>query len=226
MVDLGEDSGSARKTKDDRYFSMLQDGWIPEDGIELFQQFLVHLTARWSELCSQFEDYLSRLRLNQLESKGESPETISHFAENALHIAKLRRFFQGQVRGAREFSIDLGCRYGAGKERRTLEEIHRFADVDRQLQSLGQRIRDLLQLEFAWVSINEAHKSTSLATSMKRLSWITFIFLPAMFAASLFGMNVDILENNPDWRWLRDGLKRMWDGGFKRWLGKQNTQGE
>jgi hypothetical protein len=61
MVDLGEDSGSARKTKDDRYFSMLQDGWIPDDGIELFQQFLAHLTARWSELCSQFEDYLSRL---------------------------------------------------------------------------------------------------------------------------------------------------------------------
>jgi hypothetical protein len=27
--------------------------------------------------------------------------------------------------------------------------------------------------EFAWVSINEAHKSTSIATSMKRLSWVT-----------------------------------------------------
>jgi hypothetical protein len=30
-----------------------------------------------------------------------------------------------------------------------------------------------LKQEFAWVSINEAHRSTSIATSMKRLSWVT-----------------------------------------------------
>ncbi|ENH71268.1 hypothetical protein FOC1_g10006125 [Fusarium oxysporum f. sp. cubense race 1] len=31
--------------------------------------------------------------------------------------------------------------------------------------------------------------------------WLGFIFLPAMFASSLFGMNVNLLSNNPDWRW-------------------------
>ncbi|KAJ4129487.1 hypothetical protein NW765_016360 [Fusarium oxysporum] len=201
LDDLEKSSGSPQKTKDYQYYSMLQDGWIPDDGIELFQQFLVHLTRRWLDLCDQFEDHLSRLRLDQLESHGKSPETISHLAKNALHIAKLRRSLQGQVRGARQFTVDLGGQYGAGKEQEIIGEINVFADVGQQLQSLDQTVRDLLQLEFAWVSINEAHKSISLATSMKRLSWITFIFLPAMFAASLFGMNVDILESNPDWRW-------------------------
>ncbi|KAF4947140.1 hypothetical protein FSARC_14045 [Fusarium sarcochroum] len=110
---------------------------------------------------------------------------ISRFAENASHIAKLRRSLQGQVRGAKELSSDLGR--GCGPTTAELRSNNQGSAANGQ--------------EFAWVSINEAHKSTSLATSMKRLSWITFIFLPAMFAASLFGMNVDILENNPDWRW-------------------------
>ncbi|KAI5837010.1 hypothetical protein DFP73DRAFT_569569 [Morchella snyderi] len=37
---------------------------------------------------------------------------------------------------------------------------------------------------------------------MKRLTWITFIFLPLLFVASLFGMNLDILETGPvKWWW-------------------------
>ncbi|KAK4123005.1 hypothetical protein N657DRAFT_645721, partial [Parathielavia appendiculata] len=36
---------------------------------------------------------------------------------------------------------------------------------------------------------------------MKRLSWITFVFLPLMFIASLFGMNVDVLASDPPW-WI------------------------
>ncbi|KAM0125328.1 hypothetical protein ACHAO1_010650 [Botrytis cinerea] len=55
--------------------------------------------------------------------------------------------------------------------------------------------------EFNLTSIAEAQKSTRTNRSMKRLSWITFIFLPLLFIASLFGMNVDILENNPAWWW-------------------------
>ncbi|EWY83037.1 hypothetical protein FOYG_15113 [Fusarium oxysporum NRRL 32931] len=195
MGKLGQDSGSVR------YFSMLQESGIPDDGYELFQQLLAESTSKWLEFCIQFEDNLSQIRLDQLKSQGKSPETISHLAENALHIAQLRRALQGQVRSAEEFSTDLGRRHGVSKEQRALEYIHRFADIRQQLQILDETIRNLLQFEFAWASINEAHKSTSLAISMKRLSWITFIFLPAMFAASLFGMNVDILENNPDWRW-------------------------
>ncbi|TXB96358.1 hypothetical protein FocTR4_00016756 [Fusarium oxysporum f. sp. cubense] len=195
MGKLGQDSGSVR------YFSMLQESGIPDDGYELFQQLLAESTSKWLEFCIQFEDHLSHVRLDQLKSQGKRPETISHLAENALHIAQLRRALQGQVRSAEEFNTDLGRLHGGGKEQRAFEYIHTFADIRQQLQILDETIRDLLQFEFAWASINEAHKSTSLAISMKRLSWITFIFLPAMFAASLFGMNVDILENNPDWRW-------------------------
>ncbi|KAM5362097.1 hypothetical protein ACJA88_014191 [Fusarium oxysporum] len=165
---------------------MLQESGIPDDGYELFQQLLSESTSKWLEFCIQFEDHLSHVRLDQLKSQGKRPETISHLAENALHIAQLRRALQGQVRSAEEFNTDLGRLHGGIKEQRAFEYIHTFTDIRQQLQILDETIRDLLQFEFAWASINEAHKSTSLAISMKRLSWITFIFLPAMFAASLF----------------------------------------
>ncbi|RAR13372.1 ankyrin repeat-containing protein [Stemphylium lycopersici] len=78
---------------------------------------------------------------------------------------------------------------GLGPLLKRIGEIN--SRVIERLDGLDQAVRDMLQLEFAWVSINETHHSTSIATSMKRLSWVT----------SLFGMNVNLLKNNPDWRW-------------------------
>ncbi|KAG7403026.1 Serine/threonine-protein phosphatase 6 regulatory ankyrin repeat subunit C [Fusarium oxysporum f. sp. rapae] len=77
-----------------------------------------------------------------------------------------------------------------------------IAELERRWSALCDDTKSYLHTcEFAWVSINESFKSTSTATSTKRLSWVTFIFLPAMFASSLFGMNVNMLKDNPDWRW-------------------------
>jgi len=41
------------------------------------------------------------------------------------------------------------------------------------------------------VAIRDSHASLQLGSSMWRLSWITFIFLPATFIAAFFGMNVE-----------------------------------
>lgn len=70
-----------------------------------------------------------------------------------------------------------------------------------KLRGLETASQELIQLEFNLTSIAEAQKSTSTNISMKRLSWITFIFLPLMFISSLFGMNVNILKSNPGWWW-------------------------
>ncbi|KAJ3536429.1 hypothetical protein NM208_g6716 [Fusarium decemcellulare] len=199
MTAPSEDTGSGWTMKN--HFSTLPDAWIPDDGIDFFQQLIVHLTKGWSNLCNQTEGHLSQRRISQLYKKGQEPDMILHLAEDAQTLGFLRECLQGQVRTAREFVVDYSRRYGASNERKAFEEINRLADVGNHIKNLEQTVRDLLQLEFAWASINEAHRSTSLATSMKRLSWITFIFLPAMFASSLFGMNANVLENNPDWRW-------------------------
>ena len=81
-------------------------------------------------------------------------------------------------------------------------EIKSLSDqMSLKLKGLEAASQELIQLEFNLTSIAEAQKSTSTNISMKRLSWITFIFLPLMFISSLFGMNVDILESNPGW-WI------------------------
>ncbi|KAK7215492.1 hypothetical protein V2G26_003495 [Clonostachys chloroleuca] len=57
-------------------------------------------------------------------------------------------------------------------------------------------------MESNLISIRQSERSNSMTRSMKRLSWITFIFLPATFSATLFGMNINLLQDNPDWRWF------------------------
>ncbi|CVL09207.1 uncharacterized protein FMAN_15451 [Fusarium mangiferae] len=196
--EIVEDGGFGLKTKD--HFSMLPHGWIPENGIKFFQQLIAHLTTRWSDLCNSTEEHLSERRMKQLQEKGRS-EIINDLAGDAKNLAELRRYLRAQVYEAKIFVEEYGRSQGEGVDQEALKTIEGFAKTDDLLQELDQTIRDLLQLEFAWASTNEAHISTSLGISMKRLSWITFIFLPAMFTSSLFGMNVNILENNPDWRW-------------------------
>lgn len=41
------------------YFSTLPYGWIPDDGMDLFQHLFIHLRERWLDLCHKFGKYLS-----------------------------------------------------------------------------------------------------------------------------------------------------------------------
>ncbi|KAF2800332.1 hypothetical protein K505DRAFT_228981, partial [Melanomma pulvis-pyrius CBS 109.77] len=193
--------GSCWKSID--HFSTLSYGWIPDNGADFFTLFVQTLKEKWLTLCELAEERLSKRRLDQLCAKGDSPNLIHHLAEDAQEWAKLRSILRGQVRAAKSFAVEYCSCYDQDNGSRVMQEaIDCFnTEVSDQISQLEQTVKDLLQFEFAWVSINEAHRSTSIATSIKRLSWITFIFLPAMFASSLFGMNVDILETNPDWRW-------------------------
>ncbi|KAF3934644.1 hypothetical protein ABW20_dc0102997 [Dactylellina cionopaga] len=59
----------------------------------------------------------------------------------------------------------------------------------------------LTDLMYKTVGIRDSQDSLRLGTSMWRLSWVTFIFLPLSFITSFFGMNVDIFENNPAIKW-------------------------
>ncbi|PCD33647.1 hypothetical protein AU210_009867 [Fusarium oxysporum f. sp. radicis-cucumerinum] len=186
------------------FFSTLQNSGIPEDGAELFTQFLDDLERRWLGVCDLAEEHLSNCRLEQLKHKGSNLTLIDCLAVDARQWAEFRKILKGHAQDARSFAQKYCQRYNGG---RGLERIRESIDriekrVNERIHNLDQTVRDLLQLiKFAWISITEVRKSTSVATSMKRLSWITFIFLPAMFASSLFGMNVNLLSNNPDWRW-------------------------
>ncbi|EPS45815.1 hypothetical protein H072_120 [Dactylellina haptotyla CBS 200.50] len=59
----------------------------------------------------------------------------------------------------------------------------------------------LTDLMYKTVGIRDSQDSLRLGTSMWRLSWVTFVFLPLSFITSFFGMNVDLFEDNPSIKW-------------------------
>lgn len=48
---------STQKTKD--HFSMLPNGWIPDNGLDFFTQLVVYLTEKWLNVCKEGEEHLS-----------------------------------------------------------------------------------------------------------------------------------------------------------------------
>ncbi|RYC89300.1 hypothetical protein BFJ63_vAg7902 [Fusarium oxysporum f. sp. narcissi] len=151
------------------FFSTLQNSGIPEDGAELFTQFLHDLERRWLGVCDLAEEHLSNCRLEQLKHKGSNLTLIDCLAVDARQWAEFRKILKGHAQDARSFAQKYCQRYNGG---RGLERIRE--SIDRIEKRVNERIHNLDQ---------------------------TFIFLPAMFASSLFGMNVNLLSNNPDWRW-------------------------
>ncbi|KZL71446.1 ankyrin repeat protein [Colletotrichum tofieldiae] len=120
-------NSSRWKTRD--HFSMLPNGWIPDDGIDFFYQFIAELTIRWSKLCNSAEGHLSMRRIDQLGKKGESHDFIHRLAEDAKCLAELRSFHRGQVRSARNFAVHYSRRYCGGDDPKAMQELDNFSNV-------------------------------------------------------------------------------------------------
>jgi hypothetical protein len=41
------------------HFSMMPFGWIPDDGVDFFKQFILYLQERWLRLCVLAKDHLT-----------------------------------------------------------------------------------------------------------------------------------------------------------------------
>lgn len=68
-------------------------------------------------------------------------------------------------------------------------------------EDLVKPTANLADLMYKSVEIRDSRHSLQLNTSLWRLSWITFIFLPLTFIVGFFGMNVDTFANNPSIKW-------------------------
>ncbi|MCJ1462795.1 hypothetical protein MMC07_001398 [Pseudocyphellaria aurata] len=68
-------------------------------------------------------------------------------------------------------------------------------------EDLVKPTSSLADLMYKSVEIRDSRHSLQLNTSLWRLSWITFIFLPLTFIVGFFGMNVDTFANNPSIKW-------------------------
>jgi hypothetical protein len=69
------------------------------------------------------------------------------------------------------------------------------------------------------VTIRDSRQSLQLNTSLWRLSWITFVFLPLTFLCGFFGMNVDLFTDDPSIKWYFVAAVPMLTVVVAFWLG-------
>ncbi|RDW58630.1 hypothetical protein BP6252_13106 [Coleophoma cylindrospora] len=193
-----KDKGSILEPK--TFFSTLEYAAVPDDATDLFLALVKQITEEWNN------------RPMVLENHGTEPKLIMDLLRDAMLWVSLDTLFKDQIRCLKELCRSYKENRWAvldknlDKTRSNVIELGQIiegleGDISQKIRSLTETSGDLIQLEFNLTSITEAFKSTSTNTSMKRLSWVTFIFLPLVFVASIFGMNVDILKSNPSW-WL------------------------
>ncbi|KAK3295306.1 ankyrin repeat-containing domain protein [Chaetomium fimeti] len=185
------------------HFSTLPNGWIPDDGVDFFKQLLGELQAMWLRTCGQGEKVLTESRKAVLSKGGTDQYMIRRLLADASQWLELQTNLQAHVEAAHEFKSKYK---GLDADEQALNElpamIRDFADlIGRRLEGLNAKSQELIQIEFNLTSIAEAKNSTSTNNSMKRLTWITFIFLPLTFISTLFGMNVNVLDPPPPWWW-------------------------
>ncbi|OHE98018.1 hypothetical protein CORC01_06687 [Colletotrichum orchidophilum] len=183
------------------HFTTMPHIWLPDNGAVFLRHFLVHVKHTWLAYCeANLVDLHLRKRI--IGSKGADPELLDHLLENGQKWLSHRHKLSKVALKIRNFAKAYCLKHNeTGDLEELIEAIDELsAAVGKKLGELDENSRDLIQLECNLVSIKEARESVNSSTSMKRLSWITFIFLPLTFIGTLFGMNIDILdETKPAW---------------------------
>ncbi|KAL3455729.1 hypothetical protein BJX64DRAFT_271823 [Aspergillus heterothallicus] len=175
------------------YESTLRKVWIPENLQDFLTEFLQEFADKWEGYCDETENHLNKHRETAFEDATNESRTKS-LGLDIYYLSKLRGALQSQVRviqhglskAFRNSSTEL-------KDLRDILKEHKIYYNER-FDRLDQTVHILLQLEYTRHSIREAQ-------AIRLVSFIAFIYLPLMFTSSLFGMNVNILRDNPAWYW-------------------------
>ncbi|KAL2176976.1 uncharacterized protein P884DRAFT_270336 [Thermothelomyces heterothallicus CBS 202.75] len=193
------------------FFSTSEYAQIPVRATELLEPLVQQLRQGWVRTFRAAESRLTKMRTELLRASGGDPRLIRDLLGDAQLWDLLGRSCNRQIAELKAFQKAYGSKPWTAfhEDEHVLEDVKTFGEniqeLEREygdgLKTLADTSRDLIQLEFNLTSIAEAQKSRTTNLSMKRLSWITFVFLPLMFIASLFGMNVDVLASDPPW-WI------------------------
>ncbi|OJJ67897.1 hypothetical protein ASPBRDRAFT_134853 [Aspergillus brasiliensis CBS 101740] len=178
------------------YSSTLSHGQMPVSDDTFLQQYVDDLFQEWSRICDEIETHV----IDHCKDDEINATTLmTNLADDSRYLATIQKALQDQTKAIQKAideyrRVDANHRSCLGDSEVDLRCFK--ATISDRLDKQHERVRDLRQMEFARLSVEET-------VFMRRISLITFIFLPLMFASqqSLFGMNVNALQSNPDWRW-------------------------
>jgi hypothetical protein len=181
------------------------------------------LIARWETLLDTCQTHVSILEDKIYEQPADETRAPELWRNSSLwlQIEKLTTAHMAVVRDMRvrlrELVADIAIPASSSNSNNNpnadllvasndddwLEEIP--GDLDRIATTVEEDLvkptQALISLLYQSVSIRDSRLSLQIDTSMWRLSWITFIFLPLTFMVGFFGMNVDAFSHDPSTKW-------------------------
>ena len=161
------------------------------------------LAVSWESFLTIAETHISILEDKIYESPADESRAPELWYNSSawLKVERLMYIHQDIVKEVTSYLIDLS-EDDEGKTDwldGTVDEYQKLANLlDEDLTKPTAALSDLM---YKSVGIRDSRHSLQLSTSMWRLSWITFIFLPLTFVVGFFGMNVDTFSNDPSIKW-------------------------
>ena len=158
----------------------------------------------WKAVTENWEDFLDlcNTHISILEDKiYDGPADESRAPElwtNSNMWLKVERVVAIHLALVREMQTNLRDLTGDPEDKwleASQDDMQKLTELVQD--DLVKPTANLADLMYKSVEIRDSRHSLQVNTSMWRLSWITFLFLPLTFISSFFGMNVDTFQPNP-----------------------------
>ncbi|GKZ69125.1 ankyrin-2 [Aspergillus niger] len=175
------------------FFSTLEYARVPTRAADLFIPLIKQLHEEWNDNFQIIHKRLAQTRTELLIANGKDPNLIRILLHDARLWDQLREISEEQLHALLSlqtiysrkqwFVMHEGFNSDSDEWKNFTGTLLQLREHNNEhFDQVTEKSQDLIKLEFNLMSIAEAQKSTSL-NSMKRLSWITFVFLPLTFIA-------------------------------------------
>ncbi|KAG1898680.1 cora-like Mg2+ transporter protein-domain-containing protein [Suillus fuscotomentosus] len=168
-----------------------------KDPTFLFLAFLWYALYEWDESLDSLYSYVSELELQVLHLDNIALTHDLHVLEvRLLHYQSLLHGFEVSVKfietnpnPAMEVAAKKGrMESGALMKKECKNLLSEIDRLERRQKMLSSRLKNAMELAFAIVNTEDSRR-------MQRFTYLTIVFLPASFIASIFGMNVIEINN-------------------------------
>ncbi|KAI6044636.1 hypothetical protein EDC04DRAFT_2641371 [Pisolithus marmoratus] len=200
-----------QRTSNSVYWSKIFEA--SSDPTLLLLTYLWYVLYAWDETFEELYKHITRLETRVLSTHDIKLTQQLHIVQaHLLHYESLLQAFQKSVEFVRDTRNPAMSALSEQERNESLQVLQREAknllseisrlEVQRLIQSA--RLKNVMDLAFASVNIDDSRYTKRLteatvrdSAAMKQISYLTMVFLPANFTASLFGMNVREFIGSP-----------------------------
>ncbi|KAG1814731.1 uncharacterized protein BJ212DRAFT_1481921 [Suillus subaureus] len=179
-----------------------------KDPTFLFLAILWYALYAWDESFELLYKHLSELEAKVLQTNNMELTRDLHILQaHLLQYQSLLHNFEVSVQfTAKTHNLAMDSNDFSDEQRKESKELmeteseNLLSEIDRlekRRAMLGNRLKNVMDLAFATVNIDDSRQTRKLteatvrdSAAMKQISYLTMVFLPASFLASVFGMNV------------------------------------